>query len=241
MEDTALLVSGFNGVAYSLSALVPIPLIERVGRRKLMLLSVAGQACCMMLLAGMTQDVGNKVKGYVVTVMLFVFNFFFSCGLLPIPWLYPAEISPLAVRAQGAGLATMTNWSFTFLVVTATPTASEKLGWKFYLVWACTNAAFVPITYFFYVETTGQTLEDIDTLFAREQSWFIGPKSARLARENPRSSQRSAPGTLTTGITTLNTHKAGLPALARSTWSMSSRLRRRSSTPRRRRLGKTHG
>ncbi|GAA5983612.1 hypothetical protein JCM10908_000352 [Rhodotorula pacifica] len=209
-HDTALLVSGFNGVAYFLSALVPIPLIERVGRRKLMLLSVAGQACTMMILAGMTQDVGNKVKGYVATVMLFVFNFFFSCGLLAIPWLYPAEISPLAVRAQGAGLATMTNWLFTFLVVMITPTASEKLGWKFYLVWACTNAAFVPITYFFFVETTGQTLEDIDTLFAREKSWFIGPKSARLAREIRAARNAQRQEALTTGITTLNAHKAGI-------------------------------
>ncbi|GAA5965893.1 hypothetical protein JCM8115_000737 [Rhodotorula mucilaginosa] len=230
-HDTALLLSGLNGCAYFLSALVPIPLIERVGRRKLMIFSAAGQAITMAILAAMTQDVGNKAKGYVAAVMLFVFNFFFSCGFLSIPWLYPAEINPLATRAQGAGLATMTNWLFTFLVVMITPTqvifqvfaygvseltfvilysATEKIGYKFYIVWACTNAAFVLIIYVFFVETTGQTLEDLDLLFAREQSWFIGPKSARLAKEIRAARNAQRQEALATGVVNLTAHKAGI-------------------------------
>lgn len=76
-HDTALLLSGLNGVAYFISALVPIPLIERVGRRKLMIFSAAGQAVTMAILSAMTADVGNSKKGIVAAVMLFVFNFFF--------------------------------------------------------------------------------------------------------------------------------------------------------------------
>lgn len=85
-HDTALLLSGLNGVAYFLSALVPIPLIERVGRRKLMIFSAAGQAGTMAILAAMTADVGNAKKGIVAAVMLFVFNFFFvsSVSLVPL-------------------------------------------------------------------------------------------------------------------------------------------------------------
>ena len=220
-RNLSLLLSGFNGVAYFISALVPIPLIERVGRRKLLMFATAGQACTMAVLAGCTSVPGNTAAGIVAAVMLFVFNFFFAVGLLSIPWLYPAEISPLSVRAKSAGLATMTNWLFTFLVVMITyvmaprvdpgPTLTPHAGpWRrarsggsefarasapassradgcgtnrTYLVWMCTNAVFVPIIYFLYVETTGQTLEDLDMLFERETSWFIGPKSARLAKE----------------------------------------------------------
>ncbi|GAA5846259.1 hypothetical protein JCM9279_005879 [Rhodotorula babjevae] len=182
-HDTALLLSGLNGVAYFLSALVPIPLIERVGRRKLMIFSAAGQAVTMAVLAAMTEDTGNKAKGLVAAVCLFAFNFFFSCGFLSIPWLYPAEINPLSVRAQGAALATITNWLFTFLVVMVTPVAISTIGWKYYLVWTFTNFSFVFIIYFFYVETTGATLEDLDQLFLREKSWLIGPNSARLAEQ----------------------------------------------------------
>ncbi|GAA5823363.1 hypothetical protein JCM11251_007581 [Rhodosporidiobolus azoricus] len=208
-HDTALLLSGLNGVAYFLSALVPIPLIERVGRRKLLLFSAAGQAATMALLAGMTQDTGNKAKGIVAAVCLFVFNFFFSCGFLSIPWLYPAEVNPLAVRAQGAALATMTNWLFTFLVVMVTPVAINSISWRYYIVWACTNAAFIGVIYVFYVETTGQTLEDLDLIFSQEQSWFIGPKSARLAREVRRARNEKRQEELATGTAALDASKNG--------------------------------
>jgi MFS family permease len=86
-RDLALLLSGFNGehethslislilmkysgLAYFFSSLVPIPLIERFGRRKLMLFGAAGQCVCMVLLAAMTQDPGNKVKGIIAAICL---------------------------------------------------------------------------------------------------------------------------------------------------------------------------
>ncbi|GAA5893495.1 hypothetical protein JCM6882_007837 [Rhodosporidiobolus microsporus] len=75
-------------------------------------------------------DKSYKRDAIVAAVCLFVFNFFFSCGFLQIPWLYPAEVNPLAVRAQGAALATMSNWLFTWLVVAVTPVVVETLGWK---------------------------------------------------------------------------------------------------------------
>ncbi|KAK7051554.1 hypothetical protein VNI00_004533 [Paramarasmius palmivorus] len=182
-RDRSLLLSGFNGLAYFVSSLVPIPLIERLGRRKLMLFGAVGMSICMALLAAMTEDTENFAKGVVASVCLFLFNFFFSVGWLAIPWLYPAEIAPLQIRAKAAALSTATNWLFTFLVVMITPVAIDSIAWKTYIVWACTNFVFVPITYFFYVETTGQTLEDIDLLFEGETSWVLGPSSARRAAE----------------------------------------------------------
>ncbi|GAA5995732.1 sugar porter family MFS transporter [Rhodotorula paludigena] len=212
-HDLSLLLSGLNGVAYFLSSLVPIPLIERVGRRKLLIFSVSGQAATMAILAGMTEDTGNTKKGIVAAVMLFVFNFFFASGLLSVPWLYPAEICPLAIRAQGAALATMTNWLFTFLVVMITPVAIDTIGYQIYIVWACTNFAFIFLVYFFYVETTGQTLEDLDLLFSQETSWFIGPKSAKLAREirYARNAQRQEQ--IETGAANIEKSKAGIAGM----------------------------
>lgn len=120
-HNTALLLAGFNGVAYFLSSLVPIWIIDRMGRRKLMLFAAAGQGACMAILAGTVAD-GSKASGLVATVMLFLFNFFFAVGLLAIPWLLPAEYSPLAIRTKAAALATASNctcsWIFRVLVLT---------------------------------------------------------------------------------------------------------------------------
>ncbi|GAA6037160.1 hypothetical protein JCM8097_008765 [Rhodosporidiobolus ruineniae] len=212
-HDTSLLLSGLNGVAYFISALVPIPLIERVGRRKLLLFSVIGQTITMAILAATTKQVGNKGAGICAAVMLFVFNFFFASGLLSIPWLYPAEVNPLAVRAQGAALATTTNWLMTFVVVMVTPVATSTITWKYYLVWMCTNASFIFVVYFFYVETTGQTLEDLDLLFTQEKSWLIGPKSARMAREIRQRRNATRQEQVATGAATIAAHKAGIAGM----------------------------
>lgn len=85
-RDLSLLLAGFNGIAYFLSTLIPIWVIDRLGRRKLMLFAATGQCACMAILAGTVYD-GGKACGIVAAVMLFVFNFFFGVGLLAIPWL----------------------------------------------------------------------------------------------------------------------------------------------------------
>lgn len=92
-HSLSLLLAGFNGVAYFLSSLIPIWIIDRLGRRKLMLFAAAGQCVCMAVLAGTVSN-GGKSAGIVAIVMLFLFNFFFAIGLLAIPWLrkFPVKI-----------------------------------------------------------------------------------------------------------------------------------------------------
>ncbi|KAJ5646456.1 hypothetical protein N7490_002828 [Penicillium lividum] len=163
-HNTALLLSGFNGVAYFCSSLIPIWVIDRLGRRKLMMFAVVGQGCCMAILAGTVWNGGHSA-GLVATVMLFMFNFFFAVGLLAIPWLLPAEYSPLAIRTQSAALATATNWICTFLVVEITPVSIANIGYGTYVYFAIFNFCFLPLIYLFYPETRNLTLEQIDKLF----------------------------------------------------------------------------
>ncbi|RGP70886.1 putative sugar transporter [Fusarium longipes] len=163
-HNLSLLLAGFNGVAYFLSSLIPIWIIDRLGRRKLMMFAAAGQAVCMAVLAG-TVSTGQPGPGIVAIVMLFLFNFFFAVGLLAIPWLLPAEYAPLAIRTRAAALATASNWIFTFLVVEITPVSISSIGWKTYIYFCIFNACFVPLIYFFYPETRLLSLEQIDKLF----------------------------------------------------------------------------
>jgi predicted MFS family arabinose efflux permease len=76
-HDLSLLLAGFNGIAYFFSSLPPIWILDRLGRRKLMLFAVAGQACCMAILAGTVSN-GSFSAGIAAIVMLFLFNFFFG-------------------------------------------------------------------------------------------------------------------------------------------------------------------
>ncbi|TLD05662.1 Sugar transporter STL1 [Venturia nashicola] len=167
-QELSLLLAGFNGIAYFLSSLPPIWILDRLGRRKLMLFAVIGMCCCMAVLAGTVSN-GNKASGIVASVMLFLFNFFFAVGMLAIPWLLPSEYAPLAIRTPVAALASASNWIFTFLVVLITPVSIGSIGWKTYVYFAIFNAVFIPAIYFFYPETRNLSLEEVNCL-------FTGPK-----------------------------------------------------------------
>ncbi|KAJ8114863.1 hypothetical protein OPT61_g3349 [Boeremia exigua] len=189
-RDLSLLLAGFNGIAYFLSSLIPIWIIERLGRRKLMLFAASGQMTCMAVLAGTVAN-GSKGAGIVAIVMLFLFNFFFAVGLLAIPWLLPAEYAPLAIRTRAAALATASNWIFTFLVVEITPVSINSIGWRTYVYFSVFNAFFLPLIYFFYPETRGLSLENIDRLFTGgkvtmhwKESWGEPGDSVRLGASN---------------------------------------------------------
>ena len=163
------LLSGFLGIAFWTSSLIPIWIIDRIGRRILMLFAVIGQACCMAVLAGTVAYNQIFACGIVAVICLFLFDIFFGTGLLAIPWLLPPEYAPLAIRQKACALATASNWIFTFLVVEITPVSISSIGWKTYVYFAIFNFAFVPLVYFFYPETKNLSLEKIDRLFTGEK------------------------------------------------------------------------
>ena len=81
------IIAACNGTEYFLASLFAIFLIDRVGRRKLMLFGSVGQTITMILLAvlGSVDTSGAQVAS---AVLLFVFNSFFAFGWLGMTWLY---------------------------------------------------------------------------------------------------------------------------------------------------------
>ena len=77
------------------------------------------------------------------------------------------------MRTKGAALATACDWLFNYFVVQTTPIGIHYLKWGLYLVYAILNACFVPIIYYFIVETAGKSLEQIDKWFAANPGWLV--------------------------------------------------------------------
>ncbi|KEY65089.1 hypothetical protein S7711_08158 [Stachybotrys chartarum IBT 7711] len=179
------LLAALNGTEYFLASWPAVFLVERVGRRKLMLFGAVGQAATMAILAGVNSQDSTpfQIAGI---VFLFVFNTFFAIGWLGMTWLYPAEITPLRIRAPANALATSSNWIFNFLVVMITPVAFENIGYQTYIIFAAINAAIVPTVYFFFPETAYRSLEEMDTIFQKVSGWRGALDVVHQAKVEPR-------------------------------------------------------
>ncbi|GAA5906943.1 hypothetical protein JCM6882_000008 [Rhodosporidiobolus microsporus] len=165
-RNMSLILSGVNGCNSLVFTIVGLFLVDRVGRVRLMWGTAACQAVFFAVMAGVLADGSPSYgEGIVGATMLFLFYATFSFGWLGPSWLYPSEIMPLATRAAGASLSSMSNWIFNFIVVMVTPPAIEGIQGKYYIVYAVLNALLVPLLYLCYPETARLSLEEIDALF----------------------------------------------------------------------------
>jgi hypothetical protein len=162
----SLILAGVNVTVYALAAFGSYAIIERVGRRKMFLIGSAGQAASMLIIAMCyIGENKNHLKGSVVG--MFFYLMFFGATWLELPWLYPAEINPLRTRTNANAVSTISNWAFNAAVVQWTPPMLTSIKWGTFLFFAVINALFIPVIYFFYIETAGRTLEEIDLIFAK--------------------------------------------------------------------------
>ncbi|KIK65384.1 hypothetical protein GYMLUDRAFT_38835 [Collybiopsis luxurians FD-317 M1] len=178
------ILAACNGTEYFLASLVAIFLIDRVGRRRLMLMSAVGQCITMVLLA-ILGSINNSAADIVSAVLLFVFNSIFAVGWLGMTWLYPAEIVGLRMRGPANALSTASNWTFNFLVVMITGPSFENISWRTYIVFAALNAFIVPIVYLFFPETANRSLEDMDVVFALAYLEKVSPVAVSLRKDVP--------------------------------------------------------
>lgn len=163
-RNLSLLLSGVGLLEYAFASLIPVFVIEKAGRRTLFLTGAWGQCICMVVLA-ITVSVSNDAANGVAVTALFLFDSFFGISWLSVAWLYPAEITPLRIRSKGTAVASIANWLFNFVVVMITPVSLDNIGYKTYIIFAVINLSAVPIVFFFFPETTGLTLEEVDNIF----------------------------------------------------------------------------
>ncbi|KJA15910.1 hypothetical protein HYPSUDRAFT_207495 [Hypholoma sublateritium FD-334 SS-4] len=183
------LLAACNSLSYLVFSFAGLLLIERAGRRKLMMWGAAGQCVCYIFISGLLSQTGNTTNGAhfgaAATAFFFLYYVFFGICWQGVPWLYPTEINSLSMRTKGAALGAASNWISNYMVVQITPIGISTLGWRFYIVWAVLNAIIVPCIYLFYPETANRSLEDIDKLYRENKSLvfvFRDKEATQVAR-----------------------------------------------------------
>ncbi|MGH7736670.1 MAG: sugar porter family MFS transporter [Candidatus Tyrphobacter sp.] len=162
------LVGGVNCVL----TLVAIFWVDRIGRKPLLYVGVAGMFVALAILAfafrqeHLPASLGTIALG---SMMLYVGCFAFSLG--PIVWLLISEFYPLSVRGTGMSIATLANWVGNFLVSQFFLTMLEVLGRSLtFAVYAILCLVTIAFVYFFVPETKRELLERIRPTSLRSSS-----------------------------------------------------------------------
>ena len=86
----------------------------------------------------------------------------------PMAWAVTAEIYPTRYRSQCIALCAASNWLFNFLIAFFTPFITGDINYAYGYVFAGCNLFAVFFVYFCLPETSGRSLEEIDTMFLLE-------------------------------------------------------------------------
>ncbi|WP_067481514.1 sugar porter family MFS transporter [Actinomadura hibisca] len=170
------LTVGITNVVFTVLAIL---LLDRVGRRTLLIAGTAGLTAALALLAAFFGFGWQQEAPWLALAALVLFIASFAVGLGPVFWLMISEIFPLAVRGPAMAVCSLANWAANFLVSYYFLQLVDAIGraWTF---WLYAGLAVAGIVFFVarVPETRNRTLEEIE----RELS---GDADAPPARPHP--------------------------------------------------------
>lgn len=155
------------GVVNVAMTVVALRLLDRAGRRALLMVGVSGMTLALLALGAAFEGGGQSTLSSAVAIgslMVFVASFAVSLG--PIFWLLNSEIYPLGVRSKAAGIGTMANWIANFGVSLTFLLLIDALGRSgTFWLYGAIGALTLLFCWKLVPETKGKHLEEIQALF----------------------------------------------------------------------------
>jgi len=160
-QSSALLQSVSVGVTLFVFTVLGMFLVDRVGRKKLLLVGSVGMVLFLALVA---KTVFKTTSEGSIWMLIYLSGFiaFFSFSQGTVIWVFISEIFPNSVRAKGQTLGSFTHWTAAVIISWLFPAISENNGggWVFIFFSAAMVLQFIIVLKFF-PETKGKTLEQI--------------------------------------------------------------------------------
>ncbi|KAH8901528.1 D-xylose-proton symporter [Thozetella sp. PMI_491] len=167
---SSLLATGVYGIVNTLSTLPALFLIDKVGRRPLLMCGAVGTFISLVIVGGILGGYGSSLPshpaaGWVGIAFIYIYDINFSYSFAPIGWVLPSEIFNLGNRSKAMAVTTSTTWMCNFIIGLVTPDMLETISWGTYIFFAAFCLLALAFTFFFVPETRGRSLEDMDVVF----------------------------------------------------------------------------
>lgn len=165
------------GAVYLLMTFIGSRVVDRMGRRRLMLVMLPGAAVSIGLFGALFFIQEGGPSKVVTIVLILLFMFFQSGGIQVVGWLIGSEVYPLQIRSAATSVHAMVLWASDLLVTTTALSLADWIGLGgTMLVYAGVNVIAWALIFWRVPETRGRSLEEV------EQSLHDGRFYPRIGR-----------------------------------------------------------
>jgi len=166
--NTVLLLNVIYALTGWLSATIGACMYDIIGRRKMMMSSTIGIVICFIFIAASTatfEKTKEKSMSILSILFIYIFGVVFAFAYTSMQPVYVPEVLTTQMRAKGMVFYQLFfNVSGGILIFT-TSIAMKNIGYWFYVFFIFWNTFSCTIMYFFFVETKGRSLEELDVIF----------------------------------------------------------------------------
>ena len=163
-NDSAIYYTMIMGLVNLIFVTISILVVDKVGRRKLMIIGPAGMGLFLFCISG--AYFSGHFTGLLSLVLMMGYLAFFALSLGPIVWVLLGEIFPNRIRSRAVSISILAQWAANFLVSFTFPILKQQVGSGFtFLIYAVMCVACVVFVCRCIVETKGKTLEQIEKEF----------------------------------------------------------------------------
>jgi MFS transporter, SP family, arabinose:H+ symporter len=146
------------GATNLLFTVLAMTVIDRLGRKKLLLTGAAGTALC---LAGVAAIFATQQGEHLLVWLLIAFIAFFGFSQGAVIWVYLSEVFPTAVRAKGQSLGSFSHWFMNAVISAVYPVLAASTGAAPFVFFAAMTVVQFVVVLTLYPETKGLSLEEL--------------------------------------------------------------------------------
>ncbi|TKK64543.1 sugar porter family MFS transporter [Ilyomonas limi] len=159
-QDNQLLQTVFIGIVNLTFTIVAMLLVDKLGRKPLMLIGSAGLGILYIIVVQMLAAGSTAVSWFLLSSIGV-----YAMSLAPVTWVLISEIFPNKVRSVATSIAIISLWAAYFILVFTFPILFDSLGDKTFYIYSAICLIGCLFVYFKVKETKGKTLEELEMVF----------------------------------------------------------------------------